>query len=168
MTISASTSSDSICNSPLDIITVSTNTLLPNVIVPPKSVNVLAKSNKSKAAAGTRTRALIDSMAGEELIWNVANQGVMTTTVTNNDTNTENNAADMAPLDMSNIGGDDDDVPYDDYGAGDNNDYGDFTNIPISDATVPEGSDTPLSTGLAINQNNLVQAGRMVQKIDIK
>lgn len=139
--------------------------LLPNIVVPPKSVNILAKNSKSKAA-GTRARALLDNMAGEELVWDASNQGISTTLIAVEKT------ADMAPLDMSNIGGEDDDeidqgVAFDDFAAAGDYDYDTYSGAVVDDRSA-EGSGTPVSSGLAINQNNLVQAGRMVQKIDIK
>lgn len=157
--------------------------LLPSVIVPPKKISNLIKgsaaaaknkkNNSSAVGANTRAKALVGTiLSGEEEVWGKDEKGLSIipstyTNITSQPTIEEHN-------DVPDMMYDDDGVGFDggfDVGG---TDEPDFTNIPISvhDGGKEEIDKSPtngnLLSGLSINQDNLVQASRVVEKIDIK
>lgn len=135
-----------------------------NVVVAPKNVNPNSLSSAITHSAGTsknRAQILVDYMTGGETFWSQNGTAAMGTS----------NSSNMVPIDIqygtSHNEGHDDGYDFDDAGG----DYygGDDMAAASSNFESFEAPPTaPPLSGLDINVNNLVQADRTVEKINIK
>lgn len=135
--------------------------LWPNVVVAPKNVNpqtLSATSTQSGKSLKNRAQILVDFMTGGETFWS---QNGVTLGAPSNDN--------LVPINIRFDGGaannDDGGYDFDDAGG----DYfGDDVPDQLPAEPQPDAAPNPPLSGLNINVNNLVQADRTVEKINIK
>lgn len=140
--------------------------LLPNVVVPPKNFTLNLKQTKTLGDGYSRAQYLRDNLINgnqQEILWteNQLNPQLPPSASNNTSDNDNNNYEDVNN--------------YDDGGGYDDGDYGDHLadgssfNNPTAAATTTETQQPkPKLEGLNIDQSNLVQATRTVEKIEIK
>lgn len=147
--------------------------LWPQVVVLPKNVHPLSITGSGKTTGkkgGTKNRAqlLVDFMTGEEAFWSVPHSG------SGSVDGGSVAGSDIVPVPIRFSGRQEEDqgnegtnYDYEDFGGGAGDFYDDdVAREDISSHTAPIPQE-PL-TGLNINQHNLVQADRQVEKIQIK
>jgi condensin complex subunit 2 len=137
--------------------------LWPNVVVAPTNINPLSLSttNSSTGAGKIRAQILVDFMTGGETFWstNAGMNGPL-----------KEDSSNMVPVDIRFESAEFSEGAHAelDYGDVGGDYYGD--DLPTSSTAIELASEVslPVLSGLDINVNNLVQADRTVEKINIK